>query len=430
MLVTFHGVRGSTPCHGDEIARYGGNTACVSVDAPGEDPLLFDLGTGLRYFGLRCPKSEPFRGTCLLSHLHWDHVQGLPFFGPLLHEETELVVYAPSQECGRTAAEVLDATICPPLFPVGLDGFPGSIKIRQPPRRFKIGGFDVESADVPHVGEALGYRVTHGGASVAYISDHQQPSGAADRRQRVRAVPGRRPADPRRPVHAGRVRPKEHVGALHDRVRGVARRRGRCQAAGAVPPRPDPRRRHDGPPGDRGRLLRRGRWASTCSPPARAWWSSSEHADRPCRRSLASPPSSSGRCSSSPARPSSPVARRGSPRPGSWARRSRSATVVPGVELVLGAALVTGVAMPIPALTAIVVLVAFSVVIARQLVDGRHPPCACFGAWSTRPLGEGHLMRNAGLVVVAVIAASPDPGCLYSVVSRNVRVRASSRQAS
>jgi uncharacterized membrane protein YphA (DoxX/SURF4 family) len=80
------------------------------------------------------------------------------------------------------------------------------------------------------------------------------------------------------------------------------------------------------------------------------------------------------------------------------------ATVVPGVELLLGAALVTGLFSPIPALAAIGLLVVFSVTIARQLVDGRHPPCACFGAWSTRPLGEGHLVRNAVLIVVAVVA--------------------------
>jgi phosphoribosyl 1,2-cyclic phosphodiesterase len=179
MLIRFHGVRGSTPCHGDDIARYGGNTSCVSVEAPGEDPLLFDLGTGLRYFGLTRPPGEPFRGTCLLSHLHWDHVQGLPFFGPLLHTDSELVVYAPSEEEGRTAAEVLSATICPPLFPIGMDGFPGTVEVREPAAKFRIGGFDIESTAVPHVGEALGYRVTHQGASVAYISDHQQPVGGA-----------------------------------------------------------------------------------------------------------------------------------------------------------------------------------------------------------------------------------------------------------
>ncbi len=173
MQVRFHGVRGSTPCHGDDIVRYGGNTSCVSVLVDGEDPLLFDLGTGLRYFGLGC--GVPFRGTALVSHLHWDHVQGLPFFGPLLHEDTRLVVYAPSEHDGRSAADVLASTICPPLFPIGLDQFPGRIEVREPPRRFDVGGLEVRSAIVPHVGDALGYRVTHGDVSVGYISDHQQP---------------------------------------------------------------------------------------------------------------------------------------------------------------------------------------------------------------------------------------------------------------
>jgi phosphoribosyl 1,2-cyclic phosphodiesterase len=188
MLITFHGVRGSTPCHGDDIARYGGNTSCVSVAAPGEDPLLFDLGTGVRYFGLGHPKDEPFRGVCLLSHLHWDHVQGLPFFGPLLRDDSELVVYAPVQSCGKGAAEVLAETICPPLFPIGLEGLPGRVDVREVRPQFQVGGYDVASAAVPHVGAACGYRVTHGGRSVAYVSDHQQPINGARIDDGVRAL--------------------------------------------------------------------------------------------------------------------------------------------------------------------------------------------------------------------------------------------------
>jgi phosphoribosyl 1,2-cyclic phosphodiesterase len=188
MLITFHGVRGSTPCHGDDIARYGGNTSCVSVAAPGENPLLFDLGTGVRYFGLGFQNGAPFRGTCLLSHLHWDHVQGLPFFTPLLRDEAELVVYAPTQDGGKCAAEVLSETICPPLFPIGLEGLPGRIDIREAAPQFRLGGFDVQSAAVPHVGEACGYRVTHNGRSVAYVSDHQQPAGGATIDEGVRRL--------------------------------------------------------------------------------------------------------------------------------------------------------------------------------------------------------------------------------------------------
>lgn len=80
------------------------------------------------------------------------------------------------------------------------------------------------------------------------------------------------------------------------------------------------------------------------------------------------------------------------------------ATIVPAVELVVGAALVTRIAMPVPALVAIGLLVAFSVLIARQLVDGRHPPCACFGAWSHRPLSGAHLVRNGVMILVAIVA--------------------------
>ena len=176
MQVTFFGVRGSTPCHGDNIARYGGNTSCVAVRVPGEPPLFFDLGTGARYFGATQPQDGTFRGTCLLSHLHWDHTQGLPFFSPLLHEGSELDVYAPAQEDGPSVADVINAVIRPPLFPVTIDQLPGMVRFHDTAdREFDVGGIRVISRLVPHVGPTLGYRIEWKGRSVAYLSDHQQP---------------------------------------------------------------------------------------------------------------------------------------------------------------------------------------------------------------------------------------------------------------
>lgn len=176
MQVTFHGVRGSTPCDGDEIARYGGNTSCVSVDVPGHDPILFDLGTGLRYFGNACPTDVPFRGTCLLSHLHWDHLQGLPFFTPILRDGARLEVYAPGQEDGCSVRDVIDKTICPPLFPVRVTDLPGAITFCDTGNdEFSIGDVRVTSRLIPHVGRTCGYRIEWNGNSVAYLSDHQQP---------------------------------------------------------------------------------------------------------------------------------------------------------------------------------------------------------------------------------------------------------------
>ncbi|MFT4656720.1 MAG: phosphoribosyl 1,2-cyclic phosphodiesterase [Candidatus Aldehydirespiratoraceae bacterium] len=181
MSVLFHGVRGSTPCHGPDIMRYGGNTSCVSIDIPGSDPILLDLGTGLRYFGATQPADKPFRGTCLLSHLHWDHIQGLPFFTPLLKTGALVTVYAPAQDDGTTVASVFASTIRPPLFPIDLAVLPGEIVFVDVANDdFVLNeGTDAEvrvkSRVIPHVGRTLGYRIEWGDYSVAYLSDHQQP---------------------------------------------------------------------------------------------------------------------------------------------------------------------------------------------------------------------------------------------------------------
>lgn len=176
MAITFHGVRGSTPCHSDVITRYGGNTSCVSVAIPGHDPLLFDLGTGLRYFADTLDPALPFRGTFLLSHLHWDHIQGLPFFKPFLRSDANITIYAPEQPGGPGVAEVFAETIRPPLFPIHFSMFPGMVDIHElADTEFSLGDVRVVSRRIPHVGDMLGYRVEWNGRSVVYMSDHQMP---------------------------------------------------------------------------------------------------------------------------------------------------------------------------------------------------------------------------------------------------------------
>lgn len=176
MQVTFFGVRGSIPCNCDEIARFGGNTSCVAVRADGESPLFFDLGTGARYLGAELAEQGVFHGTCLLSHLHWDHIQGLPFFSPLLRAGATLDIFAPAQGDGRRVGEVVSSVICPPTFPVSVDQLPGEVRFHDTgDSEFYVGGLKVMAREVPHVGPTLGYRVEFGGRSVAYLSDHQQP---------------------------------------------------------------------------------------------------------------------------------------------------------------------------------------------------------------------------------------------------------------
>ena len=179
MLVSFFGVRGSTPCCSDELHRYGGNTSCVVLEAPDEDPLILDLGTGLRFFGITRKSGDPFRGTALVSHLHWDHVQGLPFFAPVLAVGAALDIFAPSEN-DRSARAAFDTFMAPPFFPVGIDALPGKIRVMDMPgHRFAVGGWEVEARMVPHVGKTFGFRISKGGRSVAYIPDHQQPGSRA-----------------------------------------------------------------------------------------------------------------------------------------------------------------------------------------------------------------------------------------------------------
>src|SRR5438270_48607 len=101
LQLTFYGVRGSCPCPCEANMRYGGNTACVALEVDGEPPIVLDLGTGLRAFGEHQPLDGSFRGTALVTHSHWDHVQGLPFFPPAARVGAEFDTSGPAPD-GRS----------------------------------------------------------------------------------------------------------------------------------------------------------------------------------------------------------------------------------------------------------------------------------------------------------------------------------------
>ena len=106
--VTFYGVRGSTPCAGDRRDAMAATRRACRARVPGHDPIILDLGTGLRYFGHTQPLDGTFKGVALVTHLHWDHVQGLPFFVPVLRPGAEFDVYAPPPGSGQTVAQAFD----------------------------------------------------------------------------------------------------------------------------------------------------------------------------------------------------------------------------------------------------------------------------------------------------------------------------------
>jgi phosphoribosyl 1,2-cyclic phosphodiesterase len=179
--VRFFGTRGSCPCSSDDYRRYGGNTSCVLVEVDGEPPLILDLGTGLRALGealepeLRA-SGTPLQATALLSHLHYDHILGLPFFSPLRVPGAGLDVFGPTQDEG-SLQDVLSRAVRPPFFPITMDDFRGDLRFHELDGTddLAFGGIKVKVRTVHHRGHTLGFRVEADGRAVAYLSDHQAP---------------------------------------------------------------------------------------------------------------------------------------------------------------------------------------------------------------------------------------------------------------
>jgi ribonuclease BN (tRNA processing enzyme) len=181
--LTFYGVRGSTPCDAKRYERYGGNTSCVALEAPGHDPVIFDLGTGVREYGDVVTKqfgaqleannlASPYRANVLLTHLHWDHIIGFPFFTPVFRPDACVDVYGPRQDAG-TLAEVFAGVMCPPYFPITPSELGGNVTFHDVDNdEFALNGAKVRSRWVRHTDPTLGHRIELEGVSIAYISDH------------------------------------------------------------------------------------------------------------------------------------------------------------------------------------------------------------------------------------------------------------------
>jgi phosphoribosyl 1,2-cyclic phosphodiesterase len=173
MRLRLCGVRGSTPAPGIDFARYGGQTSCVAVmSGDGACRLILDAGTGLR----RLPAAldgQPFAGSMLLTHLHWDHTHGLPFCTSVDNPDAQTTLYIPEQP-GGDAEEILARAMSPPHFPIRPRDMRGSWKFEHlMPGESRIEGFDVLALEIPHKGgRTFGYRVSDGRVAIAYMPDH------------------------------------------------------------------------------------------------------------------------------------------------------------------------------------------------------------------------------------------------------------------
>lgn len=185
LKLVFFGVRGSCPCSGNAFKKYGGNTSCVLIEASKEsttEKLILDLGTGLRFLGshLQANKADAlgtFQASAFVTHLHWDHIQGLPFLPQIDDPNTLLEIYGPVDE-QVNLDELYNRIMAEPFFPVGIKELKAQISFHglAPNQETKVNFINIKALKVPHLGPlTLGYRISIFDRVVTFISDHQMP---------------------------------------------------------------------------------------------------------------------------------------------------------------------------------------------------------------------------------------------------------------
>ena len=182
--VKFWGVRGSIPTPGPATVRYGGNTSCVEVRS-GDDIIILDAGSGLRALGralLAEFKNQPLRLTLLLTHTHWDHIQGLPFFAPIYDPRCHLRILG-GEGARKGLVNALTGQMESTYFPVPFAKLPSNIEIEElKDFNINIGSVCVRAQRANHPGLCVGYRLLSPGGLVAFFPDAEPRQGGEDRK--------------------------------------------------------------------------------------------------------------------------------------------------------------------------------------------------------------------------------------------------------
>lgn len=180
--VKFWGVRGSIACPSPEHVVYGGNTSCLEVFV-GDQRLVLDAGTGIRGLGQEFLRDNVRRGSLLLTHSHWDHINGFPFFAPVFMQNNAFGIYAGHLAQAGGIENVLSSQMANPLFPVPLEALQAKLEFVD----FKAGdswdhggGVRIITSPLNHPNGATGYRIEYGGRSMVYVTDTEHVIGKPD----------------------------------------------------------------------------------------------------------------------------------------------------------------------------------------------------------------------------------------------------------
>jgi len=173
--IKFWGTRGSIAVPSPDTLRYGGDTTCMELRADGKI-IVLDAGTGIRPLGIALDKelqAPPIKLSLLITHAHWDHIQGFPFFKPAYDSKNEIRIFG-FDGAGATFREIMTEPMKSPFFPITMRELSARMDINKlNEMKFSLGKLDIHAAFVNHPGVCAGYRIFTSGGSVAFLPDHE-----------------------------------------------------------------------------------------------------------------------------------------------------------------------------------------------------------------------------------------------------------------